>query len=283
MYVEQSKNAAQAEGNLQTDLRELLKHKKIQWQFAEYLASDRLASVNKASKPVHVKKSFYVKYGKRFIDIVVSIAALTVTLPINFVIGIVTYFDVGRPIFFKQERTGKDGKTFLIIKFRNMKNTVDSNGELLPASQRVTKWGKFVRKTSLDELLNFWSILKGDMSLIGPRPLPPQYLIRYSERHRARFSVRPGLECPPKDSVSKMRNWQDQFENDVWYVENVSLKTDLMLCIRLIQFALDSKNSDARAQVTRGSFIGYSQDYQAISVNQLSDEYIAQTIQKLDI
>lgn len=265
------------------DVREQLKHQNIQWQVADRLAKDRLDNVNAASAPVNIKNGFYARFGKRFLDIIVALLALTLTLPINLVIGIVTFFDVGRPLFFTQKRTGKDGKDFTIIKFRNMRNTTDENGELLPANQRVTKWGKFVRKTSLDELLNFWSVLKGDMSLIGPRPLPPQYLHRYSNRHRARLAVRPGLECPPKDKASKARNWQDQFENDVWYVENISFKTDILLLIRLVQFALDRKNADLRASVAKGSFIGYSEDNQAISVNQLEDDYIHEVIASIEV
>ncbi len=264
------------------DVRELLKHKEIQWRVAEQLAADRLEAVNAAGEPVKIKFGFYAKYAKRWIDIVVALIALIVSLPINLLIGLITLFDVGRPLFFKQTRTGMNGEGFTIIKFRNMRNTVDENGELLPANQRVTKWGKLVRKTSLDELLNFWSVLKGDMSLIGPRPLPPQYLNRYSDRHRARLSVRPGLECPPKDKLSKPRDWQDQFENDVWYVENISLRTDMMLLVRLVQFALDRKSASVRAAVTKGSFIGYDENNRAMSVNQLPDEYAMNVIENME-
>lgn len=264
------------------DVREALKNKSIQWQVAQQLADERLETVNAASEPAKIRSGFYVKYAKRFFDIVVAALALTVSLPINLLIGIITLFDVGRPLFFKQKRTGRNGEDFTIVKFRNMRNTVDENGELLPASQRVTKWGKFVRKTSLDELLNFWSVLKGDMSLIGPRPLPPQYLNRYSARHRARLAVRPGLECPPKDKMSKPRDWQDQFENDVWYVENVSLRTDLMLLVRLVQFALDRKSANMRAAVTKGSFIGYDENNRAISVHQLSEDKVMNAIKSIE-
>ncbi len=264
------------------DVRELLKHKDIQWRVAEQLAEDRLEAVNAAGEPVKIKLGFYAKYGKRWIDIVVALIALIVSLPVNLLIGLITLFDVGRPLFFKQTRTGRNGEGFTIIKFRNMRNTVDENGELLPANQRVTKWGKIVRKTSLDELLNFWSVLKGDMSLIGPRPLPPQYLNRYSDRHRARLAVRPGLECPPKDKLSKPRDWQDQFENDVWYVENISLRTDAMLLVRLVQFALDRKSANMRAAVTKGSFVGYDENNRAISVNQLSEEYAMNVIRNME-
>ena len=183
--------------------------------------------------------------------------ALVVTLPFNLIIGIITMFDVGFPIFFKQTRTGKDGKEFTIIKFRNMRNTCDERGELLPPEQRVTTFGKFVRKTSLDELLNFWSVFKGDMSIIGPRPLVPEYTHRYNDRHRMRLTVRPGLECPPRTIGHHVWTWQEQFENDIWYVENVSFKTDCVMIINLIKYTLNKKDATARAIVQRNSFIGY--------------------------
>lgn len=242
---------------------------------ARRLAVERLDAVNKKSKLVNPKaETFYVRYIKRLFDIIVASIALLIALPINLVIGIVTYFDVGRPIFFTQERIGKDGKPFTIIKFRNMTNATNEAGELLPAAQRVTKWGKFVRKTSLDELLNFWSILKGDMTLIGPRPLVSAYSERYSKRHAQRLAVRPGLECPPRGRKVVMRGWQDQLENDVWYVENVSFITDCKMVFYLLCFALDRKSTKARAEVGRGTFMGYDYNGKAISIFEVPQDYI---------
>ncbi|RGY96743.1 sugar transferase [Clostridium sp. AM58-1XD] len=246
----------------------------MRWQIADWLAEDRLPAINAKLEGVYLRQNLYSKYIKRLLDIVVSLTALIVTLPINFVIGIITFFDVGRPIFFSQERIGKDGRPFTIVKFRNMRNTMNENGELLPASQRVTKWGTFVRRTSLDELLNFWSVLKGDMSLIGPRPLVPQYLERYSNRHKMRLAVRPGLECPPRGRLDHVLTWQDQFENDVWYVENISFLTDCKLAINLVRFAFDRKNSAARAGAKRGTFMGYDENAVVINYEQVPQEYI---------
>ena len=125
------------------------------------LTEERLPIVNSVQNSHVVQRSsVYTKIGKRAIDVVLSSVALVVALPVNAYIGVVTFFDVGRPILFKQTRVGLNGKEFELIKFRNMRNAFDANGELLPASLRVTEFGKFVRKTSLDELLNFWSILK---------------------------------------------------------------------------------------------------------------------------
>lgn len=255
--------------------------KAMRWQIADWLAEERLTDINANLEPVHPKQSIYSKYIKRLIDIIVSFIALFVTLPINLIIGIITFFDVGRPIFFLQERAGKDGKSFKIVKFRNMTNELGENGELLPASQRVTKWGRFVRKTSLDELLNFWSILKGDMSLIGPRPLPPEYVGRYNARHMMRLTLRPGLECPPHERIDHVWNWQEQFDNDVWYVENISFKTDCLMLIRLIQFTFDKKNAKARADVKKGIFTGYDANGKAINIDEVPEKYINRAFQDI--
>lgn len=243
-------------------------------QIGKKLAQDRLPMVNNIQNEIVPAQSAYCRVGKRAIDIAISIVALLLTLPINLIIAVITYFDVGRPILFKQERIGKDGKPFTIYKFRNMRNTRNELGDLLPPDQRVTKWGKFVRKTSLDELLNFWSILKGDMSLIGPRPLPRAYLDRYSRRHKQRLCVRPGLECPPRQLSSKVWTWNDQLENDVWYVENVSLFTDCRMLLNLVRFAFDKKSANARAVAQRGSFMGYSLDGVAINDAEIPQEYL---------
>lgn len=238
------------------------------------LAADRIDHVDSIQSGVSPASNVYSRYGKRFIDIVVSSVALVVTLPVNVVIGTLTMVNLGTPLFFRQTRVGKNRKRFKIVKFRNMTEEKDSRGELLPPEQRVTRWGKFVRKTSLDELLNFWSILKGDMSLIGPRPLPEVYLQRYSDRHMHRFDVRPGLECPPRDVSQGVWTWNDQLENDIWYVENLSFKTDFIMFVSLLRFAFDSKSANARAVAKRGSFMGYSLDGKAINDAEIPIEYL---------
>ncbi len=254
--------------------------KAMRWQIADWLAEDRLPEVNAKVEPAYFKETFYSKYIKRLIDILVSAAVLIVTLPINLIIAVVTFFDVGRPIFFKQKRIGKDGKEFTIIKFRNMTFATDEQGELLPPGQRITKWGRFVRATSLDELLNFWSILKGDMSLIGPRPLPPEYLGRYNSRHIMRLAVKPGLECPPHIRIKHVRTWTEQFEDDVWYVEHISFKTDCFMIMRLVQYALDRRNSTARGGAKRGIFMGYDFNGNAIKLEDVPQEYIERAFEE---
>ncbi|MCQ4022548.1 MULTISPECIES: sugar transferase [unclassified Ruminococcus] len=242
-------------------------------KLAENLAEERLPEINLHCAEIVPSSTFYARYVKRIIDILFSALVLIITLPINFVIGIITFFDVGSPIFFKQQRIGKNEKVFTIVKFRNMRNDRDENGDLLPASQRVTKFGTFVRKTSLDELLNFWSILKGDMSLIGPRPLLPQYLIRFNKHHRCRFMVRPGLECPPRKLTNTAWTWQERFDNDVWYVENLSFIVDCKMVFNLFRYALDPKMSSMRANAKIGTFMGYSSDGRAITHDDIEQEY----------
>lgn len=256
--------------------------KDMRWEIAEQLANDRLEKINAELEDVIIPDTFYTRYGKRILDFIISLIAFIITLPINIFIGIITFIDLGTPLFFIQKRTGKDLKHINIIKFRNMRIAYDERGEMLPASQRVTKWGKFVRKTSLDELLNFWSVLKGDMSLIGPRPLPPEYEIRYNKRHKARLLVRPGLECPPWKITGERRTWQERLDNDVWYVENLSFKTDIIMCIRLLQFALSKKDSKVRSEAGGSTFEGYTEDGIVITVEEIPQEYIDRAFLKYE-
>jgi lipopolysaccharide/colanic/teichoic acid biosynthesis glycosyltransferase len=240
---------------------------------AQMAARDNLKRVNNISKAVVPKKSIYVKYIKRVLDFVIVLPVFLVLLPVNMIIGIITFFDVGRPIFYKQLRTGKDGKPFYLIKFRNMTNAKDEHGNLLPPNERVTKFGKYVRKYSLDELLNFWCIIKGDMSLIGPRPLPVEFEIRYSERHKMRSAVRPGLECPCINADNHVRLYQEQFENDIWYAENVSFLIDVKMVLRLVIMVFNSKERGDHAAVSGGSFVGYNDQNEAFSMRRIPENY----------
>lgn len=244
------------------------------WKIADWLAEDRLDAINAELTEAVVKDTIYTRYVKRAIDILVALAALVITCPINIIIGVITFFDVGAPLFFKQIRTGKNGKEFCIVKFRNMRELRDGRNELLPVEQRVTRFGRFVRRTSLDELLNFWSILKGDMSLIGPRPLVPEYTRRYNKRHIQRLAVRPGLECPPRKRDGHVWTWQEQLDNDVWYVEHVSFLTDCRMLLNLFLFMLDRKSAAARATARRGIFMGYDLEGKAINLDQVPQEYV---------
>lgn len=232
-------------------------NRNMRWEIADLLREKNLVAVNENAELVVPRQTFYVKYGKRVIDVVAASFALLITSPVNIAVALATVVTLGTPVFFRQKRLGKDGELFTLVKFRNMREEFDENGHPLPGHLRVTKLGKFMRRTSLDELLNFWSILKGDMSLIGPRPLVPEYGPRYSDRHRQRMAVKPGLECPPWSKSNPINSYADQFENDVWYVENVSLRTDVMLAARLVGAVFDRKQSTTRSAAKKGSFMGY--------------------------
>lgn len=236
---------------------------------AELLREKYLAHTNAISAPVHPKDTFYTRYGKRILDIVISLPIFIILIPFNLIFGICTFFDVGRPIFYKQTRVGKGEKPFTMVKFRNMNEKKDTEGKLLPPSQRVTRFGKFMRKFSLDELLNFWSVLKGDMSLIGPRPLPEFIHNRMSDRHKCRTAVRPGLECPRVIHVEgeDICKYQRTYENDIWYVENVSFLLDIKLAFLLLKMVFSTGTRKKQAEGKGISyFVGYEEHGYAISM-----------------
>jgi len=170
----------------------------------------------------------YKRFFKRFFDFWISLIALICISPILLIVTIWLFFaNKGAGAFFIQERPGKDGKIFKVIKFKTMTDERDAEGNLLPDEQRLTKVGKFVRSTSIDELPQLINVLKGDMALIGPRPLLPQYLPLYSPEQARRHEVRPGIsgwaQCHGRNAIS----WTEKFKLDVWYVDHVSLMTDL--------------------------------------------------------
>ena len=181
----------------------------------------------------------YKHFFKRFFDFCIALVALIVISPILLVITIWLHFaNTGAGAFFFQERPGKDGKIFKVIKFKTMTDERDAEGNLLPDEQRLTKVGRFVRSTSIDELPQLINVLKGDMALIGPRPLLPQYLPLYSPEQARRHEVRPGIsgwaQCHGRNAIS----WTEKFKLDVWYVDHVSLLTDLKVIFITIKKVL---------------------------------------------
>lgn len=170
----------------------------------------------------------YKNFFKRFIDVVAAAVGLIVLSPVLIVVTIwLHYANKGAGAFFCQKRPGYKGVIFKIVKFKTMTDERDSAGELLPDARRLTKVGKFVRSTSIDELPQLWNVLKGDMSLIGPRPLLPRYIPYYTETELRRHDVRPGItgwaQCHGRNTAS----WDEKLAMDVWYVDNISFKTDL--------------------------------------------------------
>ena len=205
-----------------------------------------------------VRVSFYTKYVKRALDILLSGTAIIIASPLMAVLSILELIFHGRPIVFEQERPGLHEKIFKIYKFRSMTNETDEDGELLPNAQRVTSFGRFIRRFSLDELPELFCIFTGKMSIIGPRPLLPEYLPYYSRRHSVRHEIRPGLECPPLKPV-KLLTWNAQFENDVWYVENCSFLVDLKMLFIIMKEAVAGE--ECRTDATRDAFSTYNPAY----------------------
>ena len=178
----------------------------------------------------------YRLFGKRLIDIVLSLIAIIVLSPVYLIIAIVVRIQMGSPILFSQDRIGKDEKIFKLYKFRSMTNAKDKDGNLLPDKQRLTKFGVALRSTSLDELPELFMILKGDMSIVGPRPQPSFYLPYYKEEERKSHSVRGGL-IPPDCLCNDVQcDWETQFKYEVYYSENISFWLDLK--IMLSSFAI---------------------------------------------
>lgn len=228
----------------------------------------------KQSLEVNEPNTLYTRFGKRFFDIVIAIVAIVITFPVNIVVALVTLIDVGFPIFFVQDRIGKNEKIFKLIKFRNMTNERDENGVLLTADKRVTKWGTWVRRTSIDELLNFYNVLNGSMSIIGPRPLPKEYKGRFSTRHASRHKVKPGLECPLINNNADYMTWENRLENDVWYVEHVCFKVDVLMLTMLIKQVFCGRERSARGNGgSEGSFVGYDANGNVLDSHHLKDSY----------
>ncbi|HFR3598858.1 TPA: sugar transferase [Streptococcus suis] len=181
-----------------------------------------------------MNKGLYEKYFKRLLDIILSLTAIILLFPIILIVTILVYFKLGSPVLFSQERPGKDEKIFRMYKFRTMTDERDEKGELLPDSVRLTAFGKWLRSTSLDELPELFNILKGDMSIVGPRPLLVKYLPYYSKQEKVRHQVRPGLTGLAQISGRNNLNWDDRLRLDVVYVESVSLFFDIYIVFKTV-------------------------------------------------
>lgn len=218
-----------------------------------------------SEKMPKVKKTLYTTVFKRFFDIALSGIAILFLSPVFIVISLLELVFHGYPIFFSQDRPGLHGEIFKLWKFRSMTNAKDKTGKLLPSEQRLTPFGKFIRRFSLDELPELFCILTGKMSIIGPRPLLKQYLPLYTKRHRMRHEVRPGFACVPLKPM-KTWSWNDQFENDIWYVENCSLIVDIKMIFAVLREAV--AGSEYRANDTRTEFTGDNLYSDAKNTNQ---------------
>ena len=188
------------------------------------------------------KKTFYQLFWKRILDILLSGIALIVLSPIILIVGILVRIKLGSPIIFKQERPGKSEKIFSMYKFRTMTDERDHNGEYLPDEIRLTKFGKILRATSLDELPELWNILKGDMSIVGPRPLLVEYLPLYSEKQRKRHNVRPGLTGLAQVNGRNAISWEEKFDLDIYYVDKITFFNDLIIIIQTCKKVIKKEN-----------------------------------------
>ncbi|MCL2096961.1 MAG: sugar transferase [Oscillospiraceae bacterium] len=180
----------------------------------------------------------YNKYIKRFSDVVMSALGLVVLSPVLLIVCILVRIKLGSPVLFKQDRAGKNEKIFTIYKFRSMTNAKDENGNLLPDEVRLTKFGKWLRSTSIDELPELWNIIKGDMSVVGPRPLLADYLPYYSGEEKRRHDVRPGLTGLAQVNGRNMVDWDGRLKYDVEYISGVRFSADLKIILKTVKIVL---------------------------------------------
>lgn len=200
-----------------------------------------------------VRRTFYTVVIKRLLDGLLSGLAIIILSPLLVILTILELFYHGSPVLYAQERPGLHGKIFKLHKFRSMTNEKDESGHLLPGDKRITKFGRFIRRFSLDELPELFCIFTGKMSIIGPRPLLVRYLPLYTPRHMMRHEVRPGLACVPLKPI-KTWTWNDQFENDIWYIEHCSLAVDVKMVFAVIKEAI--AGSEYRVNDTREEYNG---------------------------
>lgn len=193
---------------------------------------------------------------KRILDIVCAAILLIALSPIMLFLAVKVRKELGSPVLFKQPRPGLNGNVFYLSKLRSMKDAFDGNGQPLPDAERLTEFGKKLRNSSLDELTSLWNVLKGDMSLVGPRPLLVEYLPLYSERQAKRHNVRPGITGWAQVNGRNNLSWQEKFELDVWYVENQSLWLDVKILFLTVYKVIKRSDINADGEATMSKFTG---------------------------
>lgn len=200
----------------------------------------------------HVPRGLYEAWLKRPLDAIMAAAALTVLSPVMAVLAGCVRIKLGKPVLFKQERTGLNGETFTILKFRTMSDEKDAEGKLLPDEMRLNSFGRKLRSLSLDELPGLYNVINGDLSLVGPRPLPVRYLPYYSEKEMHRHDVRPGITGLAQINGRNYVTWEDKFAMDLEYAENISFFSDLRILLKTVKVVLD------RADIETGSSIEHN-------------------------
>lgn len=202
------------------------------------------------------KNGIYNRFVKRLFDIILSLFFIILFCWLYLIVAILVRVKLGSPVLFKQPRPGKDEKIFNMYKFRTMTDGKDENGNLLPDADRMTPFGSFLRKTSLDELPEMFTILKGDMSFVGPRPLLVKYLPLYNEEQHRRHDVRPGLTGWAQVNGRNLLSWEDKFEKDVYYVDNVSFLLDLKIIFKTVAVVLNHSGISSETDATMEAFTG---------------------------
>ena len=202
------------------------------------------------------KIGVYENYIKRILDIILSGLAIFVLSPVLLILGVLVRVKLGSPILFSQDRPGKNERIFKLYKFRTMTDERDENGNLLPDEVRLTKFGRLLRSTSLDELPELWNIFKGDMSIVGPRPLLVRYLPRYNEEQKHRHDVRPGLTGWAQINGRNAISWEEKFALDVWYVKNVSFVTDVKTVFLTVKKVFCREGISSETAATMEEFMG---------------------------
>ena len=196
---------------------------------------------------------------KRLLDIVIASSALVLLSPVYAFVAYKVRKNLGSPVLFRQVRPGLNGKPFEMIKFRSMKDAVDTQGDSLPDSERLTPFGQMLRSSSLDEMPELWNVIKGDMSIVGPRPLLMEYLPLYNEQQAKRHNVRPGITGYAQVNGRNAISWEKKFELDTWYVENRSLWLDFKIMLKTVQKVLSKDDISAEGEATISKFTGTSE------------------------
>lgn len=204
--------------------------------------------------------SLYAKYIKRLLDFTLSLFALIVLLPLMLVLTFIGAIAMKGNPFFTQERPGRNEKIFKLVKFRTMSNARDKDGNLLSDEIRLNKYGKFLRSTSLDELPELWNILKGDMSIVGPRPLLVKYIPRYNEHQHRRHEALPGLTGYAQVSGRNALTWEEKFDLDVYYVDNITFILDVKIIFKTVLSVLKSEGISSETSATMEEFMGNSSE-----------------------
>ncbi len=203
-----------------------------------------------------MKINFYISHGKRIFDLALTIPSLVVLSPFLIIVALLVRFKLGSPVLFNQMRPGQYEKPFTILKFRTMTDERNADGKLLPDALRLTRFGYFLRKTSIDELPELINMFKGDMSLVGPRPLLMQYLDRYTPEQTRRHEVKPGITGWAQVNGRNAITWEEKFKMDVWYVDNQSFYLDIKIIFMTIWKILRREGINQQGQATMEEFIG---------------------------